>query len=335
MKTNRLMLTTTLTALILILFVATTATAQEDKDKSKDKRKHEDTHLQINDREGATHLVRRSTDEDVETDFNIKGVRFNEDYTDVESIASNGFLDLRETRRGVRRKLTIEADASGRLTRTFTVEGEARPFEPEGRELLAGVLRGMVEGGFDAKQRVARIYSRQGVTGVLEAVRRLKGGYARATYLKLLLAQEKPSEETVARILSHAAREEFSDYERASLLSAIAREHLSGSRGRREFFEAVSRLQSDYERSRVLLPIVRRIDLDDEWTLEAVKAVGAGSSDYEKARVLVAAVTGARERSETVRAAVVDAASRLSSDYERNRVIKAVSQKKTTTNTSL
>jgi hypothetical protein len=328
MKTNRLIWTTTALIIILIALPATAQDKNKDKDKDKDKQEH--THLQINGREGTTRLVHRSSEEDVETDFNLKGVTFNDDYTDVESITANGFLDLRETRRGVRRKLSIEADASGRLVRTFSVQGETRPFEPEGRTWLASVLRGMVEGGFDAKQRVARIYSQRGATGVLEAVGTLKNSYARSSYLKLLLAQEKPSDETVARILSLAAREQFSDYERATLLNAIAREHLSNSRGRREFFEAVSRLKSDYERSRVLLPIVRRIDLDDEWTLEAVKALSASSSDYEKARVLVAAVTGARARSETVRSAVMDAASRLlSSDYERNRVIKAVSQAKT------
>ncbi|HEV2705798.1 MAG TPA: hypothetical protein VGV59_07720 [Pyrinomonadaceae bacterium] len=327
MKTNRLMLTTM--ALILITALTPFNATAQDKDKDKGKTQHEDTHLQINGREGTTHLVRRSSEDDVETDFNIKGVEFNEDYTDVVSISVGGYLDLRETRRGIRRKLSIESDASGRLVRTFAVQGETRPFEPEGRAWLTTVLRDMVESGFDAKQRVARIYKQRGAEGVLNAARTLKGSYARSTYLKLLLAQEKPSDETVARILSFAAREQFSDYERATLLNALVREHLSGSRGRKEFFEAVSRLQSDYERSRVLLPVVRRIDLADEWTIEAVKAVSAGSSDYEKARVLLAAVTGARPRSETVRAAVIEAATRLTSDYERNRVIKAVMQTKT------
>ena len=329
-----------LTAIFLGAIAAPSVLPQEERATKKEKDvqidtgKSKDTHIELESREGTTRLIDTSSKDGVQIELNIKGVRFNDDYTAVESLTTDGFFLLRETRAGVRRKIEIEPDASGQPKYSYFVEGDERPYDAEARAWFAQAMKDRVEHGFDARERVARLYKARGATGVLDAARSLKTSYARSLYFSHLLKIDKPSAETVHEILERVARDEFSDYERANLLGAIAKQHLSGSQGRRDFFEAVKHIESDYYRSQVLVPVLKRGDLDDEWALLAIKAVGATSSHYEKARVLVAAAK-AHPDNETVRAAVLDAASGISSEYYRKSVLSAVSRNRKMTSTDL
>ncbi len=331
-----------LLAIILICSVAAASPVwSQEKDatkKSKDVYIHTSTspevHTEQDSSGSTTRMVHRSSEDGLEIELSIKGVHFNDDYTNVESVTQDGFLLLRETRAGHRRKLEIEPDARGQLKYSYSVQGEDRPFDAEARGWLAQAIKERVENGFEAKERVARIYRTQGARGVLETARELKTGYARSTYYGYLLKIEKPRPETVREVIEQTARDKFSDYERATLLTAIAKDYLSGSQGRAEFFESVKRIESDYYRSEVLIPLLKRDDLDKEWALLAVRAVVATSSDYEKARVLLAASKEYPDN-ERVRAAIIEMAASIGSEYYRNSVLAAVARAKKATTTEL
>lgn len=280
------------------------------------------THIEETKREGTTRIVMSDTDSGVEVDMNLKGVRFNDDYSDMESIAPDGFLELRESRLGETRKLDIEPDSSGRLRYRYRVRGDERPFDADARAWLARVMKERVDSGFDAAERVARIYRARGARGVLEAARTLRTGYARASYLNRLAQLDGPRDETAVEILRSAARDKFSDYERANVLVSIARRPPSGADARRSFFEATAALQSDYDRSRVLLALLRADRLEEDWALAAVRAVAASSSDYEKVRVLIAAARAYADKKKVLDA-VLETSNGIGSDYERKRVLTA------------
>lgn len=296
------------------------------------KSRHESTESRS--REGTTRIMHRSSEEGIEVEMNLRGVRFDDEYTDVVSIEPGGFLELRESRQGQTRKLEIEPDASGQLQYFYRVGGKQSPFDAEGRAWLARALKDRIEEGFDATARVAKLFRTRGARGVLDAAKSLRSGYARAVYFRQLLKLDGQNEETVGEVLRGAAGEKFSDYERANILSVIAKQPPSGSRARNTFFEAVGDIKSDYDRSRVLLALLKREGLGEDWALAAVAALSATSSDYEKARVLLAAINAYPEN-ERVRAAVLDAASRLGSEYERKRVVSAVSRAKKSATTEL
>lgn len=256
-----------------------------------------------------------------------KNAQFNDDYTDVEHIASDGYFRLTEERGGVVQRLEITPTADGQLKRVYSMRGEVRPFDAAARQWLARLLSESVAGsGFDAEARVQKILKRGGASAVLTEMTRLKSDYARRVYSSVLLEQGNLSGEQLAKLLTQNSRAISSDYEKATLLIQVLKHNLTDRGVRASFFETLGTLSSDYERGRVLAILLKRDDLATETIMLALKSVGGMSSDYEKANVLIrASKTGAAN--ESVRNAIIEAAHALGSDHERGRVLTAATKK--------
>jgi hypothetical protein len=268
-----------------------------------------------------------STDEHTHVQIDGRKVQFNDDYTDVERIASDGYFRITEERNGTRQRLEVTPEADGSLKRVYSRGGEVRPFDSAARAWLAGLLADAVAGsGYDAEARVGKILRKSGVAGVLAEMGRLKGDYARRVYASFLLDQGNLNAAQLAKLLSQNSRALTSDYEKATLLIKILKFNLTDRDVRAAFFSTLDTLSSDYERGRVLAVLLKRDDLAAETIMLALKSVGGMSSDFEKANVLIrASKTGATN--ETVRAAIIEAAHTLGSDYERGRVLTAATKK--------
>ena len=302
--------------------VASSAQAQE---KKKQEKKSDQDHIQIN---GTTlrweHI---SSDDDTNITLALKNAQFNDDYTDVERIASDGYFRITENRAGNVQRLEITPEPDGQLKRVYSVRGETRPYDAAARKWLARLLEDSVMGsGFDAEARVQRVFKRSGVSGVLAEIARLKTDYARRVYASVLIEQGNLSGEQLAKLLSQSARAMGSDYEKATLLIQVLKNNLKDAGVRAAFFEMVGTLGSDYERGRVLAVLLKRSDLTAETLLAALKSVRAMGSDYEKANVLIRA-SKTEAANESVRASIIEAAHTLGSDYERGRVLTAVTKK--------
>ena len=60
-------------------------------------------------------------------------VKFNAGFTDIAGIERGGFLEISEARGNTSRRLTIRPDASGRLSRTWNVDGRDVPWDENGQ----------------------------------------------------------------------------------------------------------------------------------------------------------------------------------------------------------
>lgn len=299
-----------------------TALGQE---KRGSRKKSDQDHISIN---GTTLRWEHSNSDDgTKITLALKNAQFNDDYTDVERIASDGYFRVSEERAGVVQRLEITPDASGQLKRVYSRGGETRAFDEAARKWLARLLSESVAGsGFDAEGRVARILKRSGASGVLAEIARLKTDYARRVYSNMLLEQGNLSGEQTAKLLTQNSRTMGSDYEKATLLIHVLKNSLKDAGVRVAFFEMVGTLGSDYERGRVLAVLFKRSDLTAETLLAALKSARAMGSDYEKANVLIRA-SKTEAANESVRAAIIEAAHALSSDHERGRVLTAATKK--------
>jgi hypothetical protein len=310
---------------IALLFLSclsiTAATLAQEK---KERKKSDHDHVSIN---GTTlRWEHSSSDDGTNISLALKNAQFNDDYTDIERIASDGYFRVSEDRAGIVQRLEVTPEANGQLKRVYSVHGETRPFDSAARKWLAQLLNDSVAGsGFDAEARVVKVLGKSGVNGVLAEIARLKTDYARRVYASVLIERGNLTGEQLSKLLSQAARMS-SDYEKATLLIKVLKNNLTDRDVRAAFFAAAGTLSSDYERGRVLAVLLKREDLATETLLLALKSVSGMSSDYEKANVLIrASRTGAAN--EPVRAAIVEAAHTLGSDYERGRVLVAVTKK--------
>jgi hypothetical protein len=308
-----------------LLFVSCFCFASARAQEKKQEKRSDHDHVQIN---GTTLRWEHSSTEDGTTiTLALKNVQFNDDYTDVERIASDGYFRVSETRDGVVQRLEIKPEPDGQLKRVYSVRGETRPFDNSARKWLARLLEDSVAGsGFDAEARVGRILKKGGANAVLAEITRLKTDYARRVYSSVLIAQGNLNDAQLTKLLAQNSRTMGSDYEKATLLIQVLKHNLKDAGVRAAFFEMVGSMGSDYERGRVLAVLFKRSDLTAETLLAALKSVRGMGSDYEKANVLIRA-SKTEAANESVRAAIIEAAHTLGSDYERGRVLTAATKK--------
>ncbi|MCA1631989.1 MAG: hypothetical protein LC785_09020 [Acidobacteria bacterium] len=251
-------------------------------------------------------------------------VEFNEDYSDVSDIPSDGALRIVDTRdSSMARRLVVTRGASGELQRDYALNGARREFDAAAREWLrATLLVAARRGGLDARNRVRRILARGGSKAVIQELTHIEGDYARRIYFDEFLKIDNLGDEERHSALVNASQSIKSDYERAQLLLGTAGVYLPKGSLAPAYFEALGRLSSDYERRRVLSVAIKRTDLSREALSAMAPTAAAIGSDYEKATFLSEAARR-HQADDRLRAAFFAATNSIGSDYERRRVLNA------------
>jgi hypothetical protein len=265
------------------------------------------------------------SDDDRKLEVRVENkVEFNEDYSDVSDIPSDGALRIVDTRdASASRTLVVRRAASGGLSRDYSLNGARRDFDAAAREWLrATLLLAVRQGGLDARNRARRILARGGARAVAEEITHVEGDYARRIYFDEYLKIDSLRDEDRRAALADAARSIKSDYERSQLLLQVADQFITKGGLTPAFFESLNRDRSDYERRRVLTAVLKRADLSRDALTAAAQSAAAIESDYEKATFLAAAAARylADER---LRATFFAAANSIGSDYERRKVLVA------------
>lgn len=248
-------------------------------------------------------------------------VEFNDDYSDVSAIPSNGALRIYDSRTSVVRRLAVTRGDGNDLRRDYTVNGERRAFDDGGRAWLREVLLDAARrGGLDARNRVQRILRQRGTRGLVEEIAHIEGDYARRIYFDEFLKVENLSNDDLRSAVRNASHSIASDYERAQLLLHVSDVFLAKDDLLPAYFDALNLIGSDYERHRVLTGTLKRANLSRDALVAIAGAASRISSDYEKASFLIEAASR-YQTDERLRASFQAAMRTISSDYERGRVM--------------
>jgi hypothetical protein len=248
-------------------------------------------------------------------------VEFNEDYSDVASIPSDGALKIYDSRGEPKFRLVITRGPGGELRREYSVNGQSHAFDAEGQAWLRKVLLQAVrEGGLDARNRVQRILKQRGTRGLIEEMAYIKGDYVRRIYFGELLRVPNLSNGELKTSLRNASTTISSDYERAQLLLQVGPVFLPNKELVPVYFEALSKFQSGYEHHRVLEGALKIETLGNEALTAMVQSAAKIESDYEKASFLLKAANR-YQSDDRLRAEWLSALRTVGSDYEHRRVL--------------
>jgi hypothetical protein len=263
----------------------------------------------------------------VKVEVKIEGeVAFTDDYKDIENVSEDGSFLATDERGGSVRRLSVTRDADGQLRRKYSVDGRKREFDADAKVWLSEFLLMIVrEGGMDAKARVRRILQQRGARGVLDEISFIKTDYARRVYFDALIKEGHLDAATLESVLRQAARQISGDYEKAVFLIDYADKYLGTDAAMPVFFEATKKIGSDYEHHRVLSAAVKARPSRRALArmLESAAVIG---SDYEKASFLIEAASLYMDDA-GLRSAFLQTVNSIGSDYERGRVLAAVSKK--------
>ena len=258
--------------------------------------------------------------------FEVQGkVEFTDDYSDIRNVSEGGWAIIEEHRDRQSFRYEVRHDASGQLTRTFYVNGAARPIDAAGKAWLAKfVLDAVRQGGVDAEKRVKTILTQHGVAGVLAEIDQINGDYAKRIYFEQLFKQANLDAAALRDVLHRMARDISSDYEQAQLLTAVAPMLTGKDSAIQPFFDAVATIKSDYERSQVLKKLLKQETPSSALQVLVASSTRTISSDYERRGVL-SALAKTRIQSDEVLRLMLDSATEMSSDYEKATLLVEVS----------
>ncbi|MDQ6887140.1 MAG: M56 family metallopeptidase [Gemmatimonadota bacterium] len=252
-------------------------------------------------------------------------IGFNDDFSDITSVSSGGYVDISLRKGGDLTRLVIRPGADGSLQRVYTVNGTNREWNAEGRAWLAELLIGLDRAtAFAVDKRFPKLLARGGSKAVLDEAELMQSDYARAIYLMRLVDSTKLDAATLRRVIQIDGSQLSSDYEKARVLMAIAHvSPLDDESSRVAFLGAANGLKSDYEHARVLMVLAGKTGLSREVAKGLLASASTMSSDYEKSRVLLA-MSEAHQVDPSDGPAYLQAVNSIESDYERSRSLLAL-----------
>ena len=251
---------------------------------------------------------------------------FNDDFTDIASVANGGQVVVDVDYGAHDRRLTVRPGE-----RIYKVDGDVRPFDAEAKSWFSETMTYLFRRtGYMAEERARWILNHRGIQGLIDELGQLSGDYTRRIYYQAAVESGKLDAAGYERLVTLAGQTISSDYELAEFLIAVSKTQPLTERMQAGFVTAAKSINSDYERHRVLAAALSRPGLTPAIEAGMLDAAGDISSDYELATLLIE-VNAARPIDEAVRPAFFKAANSLQSDYEHRRVLDAVVARQGTT----
>lgn len=252
-------------------------------------------------------------------------VRFSPDAMTIEGITSGGYFEVNQRFGDRLRHLRVEPESSGQLKYSYSVNGNAQPFDASARQWLSEFLLQLERtSAFAVDTRVPALLAKGGPNAVLAEIDQLQSDYARDVYFRKLLDLTTLPPNLAVKAIDQAGREIHTDYDLAQVLLTIAQKYGLDDEGQRAaFLNASSKLNTDYEHSRVLIELLKRPNLSPQTLRMALDSARNIHTDYEKSRILVTLAglgTFDERELDTYLALVGD----INTDYERSRSIMAL-----------
>jgi hypothetical protein len=182
-----------------------------------------------------------------------------------------------------------------------------------------------IDGDYERAQLLLQVGTvflgkRELIPDYFEAVNRFKSAYEHHRVLSGALKRDDLSREALSALVLSAAKID-SDYEKATFLIKAASRYQADEVLRKDWLSALRTVGSDYEHHRVLSGALKAPELSNEALLSLVESAARMASDYEKASFLIEAL-GHYQPNARLRAAFVNTAKTINSEYERGRVQK-------------
>jgi hypothetical protein len=208
-----------------------------------------------------------------------------EDDSDILSISDDGYVEIKKTAFGSKRRVFIESD-NGQLIRKYYVGSKEIDFDPEGRRWLAEILEEVVRSTtLAAEQRVDRIYLKGGAKAVLAEVGEISSDHVKARYLELLTHRKLTEKELI--LVLDAIGDIDSDHHKVSVLQGNMYQYLGNDEFAKVFIRTTAGIHSDHHKADIIRSAIQSHELKNQEIATMLRIANNINSDHQKANVLL------------------------------------------------
>lgn len=233
----------------------------------------------------------------------------------VTKMSPGAYLKVSKSAFGSSRKVMLEADDNGKISRKYYTGWREREFEPEGKEWLREMLPEVVRNtAVGARSRISRFYSKGGIKTVMNEIPKLQGDFLQMTYLELVMEKDL-SESELIQILHSASGQISSGFYLAKFLKENLKTFTSNEQMVGVFIEAGNSIASDFYQSDLLKEVIEDKNLDNATVARMLKGIGASvGSDHYLSQTLTT-LFKARQLSTTEQIELFILSKNISSDH--------------------
>ncbi|MFY7670956.1 hypothetical protein ACOSP6_07675 [Tenacibaculum sp. MEBiC06402] len=256
-------------------------------------------------------------------DFKIEyegDIVLSDDDKDIVSISRGGFIDIKKSSFGKKRRIVIEAE-SGTLKKRYFLGWTEKNYEPEGKEWLAEILPEIIRNTtIGAESRVKRFYKKGGVNSVLTEIRQMDSDYVKSAYFSYLMGYNLSNAE-LTKVVNVAGEKIDSDYYLAQILQKNQKAFLGNSQTLSAYINATKNIGSDYYQSQVLNKAIKSDDINDNQLGELLLISKNIDSDYYLSQILIN-ILNDRELNKANMEKIMNLSNSIGSDYYKSQVLK-------------
>ena len=180
-------------------------------------------------------------------------IEFTDDDKSIKSISRGGYLYIRKTQFGNRREIIAEPNSDGTVEFEYRIGRRTQEWDKEAQEFLADVLLEVIRTtGIGAEGRVERFYAKGGLDAILEEVDDIRSDYVSQIYLRILLDDQKLSNDELVKVARYVPSELDSDHYITEVFKDHSEKFFATDATTEAFLDAIERMDSDHYVSLIL-----------------------------------------------------------------------------------
>jgi len=236
---------------------------------------------------------------------------------------ADGYLRLNSIEDGIKRSIKFEMDDK-KQTSVYWKDGKKHELDADGKAWLKSAIRMLINSGFGAEERVARILKKDKVKGVLKEVGRFESDYIRRIYLTFLMDKTNLKAKEILQVVKITATFE-SDFEKRLTLSVLLTDEKVSDKILPKVLAVAKGFNSDFEKRLLVSYYVSELKLNDKTTDVVIEIAEDMDSDFELRLLLTSTLTDAKLSNKNVEKIFDMAIHNMDSDFEKRMILTSFS----------
>ena len=231
----------------------------------------------------------------------------------------DGFLRIKGKDGSVKHSIKFEVK-DGKRIHAYYKGGKKQDLDNDGKKWLKQSIRLLINSGFGAEERVARILKKNKVKAVLKEIKSFDSDFIRRIYLAHLMDQASLKDRDILEIVNIVAKFD-SDFEKRLTLSSLLEEEDVSDKILPKVLGIAKGFDSDFEKRLLVTHYASKLKLTDKSTDIIIEIADSLDSDFELRLLLASTLSDAKLSDSNVEKIFDMAVKNMDSDFEKRLML--------------